>query len=311
MQLISDIINNLIDDEKSIYTILLKTKVLASRFDNKLLLEWVNSELNGYQIEMELPKYRKNIGSHIKGDYLVGFTQYTNQPIPTHGIKERFGLDITKTEFRQSISALEQMVAKTENNTLMLPFSAEIIGYLENNWRRIDQENGEFLNLVNARKIISSASIKDILSQVRNRLLDFMLEIDKQYGNLTEIKDLTNKNREITQIMKQTIINASGDGNIVTAGNNNEIEAKIKIDKSSKKQLEDLLRSNGVTEEEITELIKMVDNDNHNLNDKIIGSNTNSWMQKMIGKAINGTWNIGVGAAGELLATSIGNYLGF
>ena len=70
-----------------------------------------------------------------------------------------------------------------------------------------------------------------------------------------------------------------------------EIEAKIKIDKSSKKQLEDLLRSNGVTEEEITELIKMVDNDNHNLNDKIIGSNTNSWMQKMIGKAINGTWN--------------------
>jgi AbiTii len=311
MQLISDIINNLIDDEKSIYSTLLKTKVLASRIDNEKMLNWVNSELNGYPTDDALPIYRKNYGSHIKGDYLIGNTKYSNQPIPTNGFKEKFGIDIAETTFRQGVSTLEQMIIRQEGGSLMQPFPAEIVGYLEASWKQLDLENGYFLNLINAKKIIAIASVQDVLSQVRNRLLDFLLELDKKFGSITEIKDLTNKNKEITQIMEQTIINTSGDGNIVNTGNSNKIKADIIIEKSNKEQLEKQLKENNVSDLDIKELTQIIDNDTHNYDSKIIGEQTNTWFQKMMGKAIDGSWKISIGTAGGLLAKVIGSYLGF
>ncbi|MBK7490043.1 MAG: hypothetical protein IPI74_09620 [Bacteroidales bacterium] len=59
MKLINDIINELIDTEKSIVSPLLKTKVLASRLGNDVLLTWVSNELKGYENKDELPDYRK------------------------------------------------------------------------------------------------------------------------------------------------------------------------------------------------------------------------------------------------------------
>lgn len=311
MQLLADIINDLIDESKTVSVILLKTKVLATRIGNHALLNWVNHELNGYPTDDLLPEYRKNIGCIIKGTYLVGYTKYIDQPIPTDGIKERFGVNITTMKFSHSISALEQMTSGEENGTLQIPFSAEITGYLEANWKTFDKENGAYLNLVNAKKVFPAVVVKDIAFQVRHRLLEFMLEIERQYGTITEIKDLSTKNKEITQIMAKTIINTSGDGNIITTGNDNEIKAKINIKKSDKKQLEEFLKENGLPQEDINELTEVVDNDNHNLPAKVVGNKTKSWIQKMIGKTLDGTWNIAIGAAGDLLASAIGQYLGF
>ncbi|MDQ0783194.1 hypothetical protein [Chryseobacterium sp. W4I1] len=311
MELISDIINSLIDDTKPINTTLLKTKVLASRIENNALLEWVNSELNGYPTDESLPIYRKNIVSHIKGDYIVGNMQYSNQPIPTMGMKEKFGLDIVQTTFRQGISTLEHLINTSNSQSLMYPFPAEIVGYLEANWKSIDTENGYFLNIINARKIIATGNINEIISQVRNRLLDFMLEIDKQYGNLTEIKDLSKNNQEITKIMKQTIINNSGDGAILNAGDNSNVKAKIIIQKNSKTDLSKVLTENGVDQNDIHDLFNFIDSDDHDVENKKFGSKTNEWIQKMLGKALNSSWEITIGAAGGLLADSIGKYLGY
>ena len=43
MELVSQIINDLVDDQKSLNSALLKTKVLASRIQNVELLYWVNN----------------------------------------------------------------------------------------------------------------------------------------------------------------------------------------------------------------------------------------------------------------------------
>ena len=50
MELISQIINDLIDEEKSLNSALLKTKVLASRIQNQNLLDWINNELSGLSL---------------------------------------------------------------------------------------------------------------------------------------------------------------------------------------------------------------------------------------------------------------------
>lgn len=306
MKLVSDIINELMESSIPLSSVLLKAKVLASRIDNKLLLDWVNHELNGYPNEDILPEYRKNFGSYIKGDYMVGSMKYTNQPIPTSGLT----FNIISKNFKDSVSSLEQTIKNAESQTLIQPLPAEIVGLLEANWQSYGSRN-EYIQLINARKVIAVTAFSDILTQVRSRLLDFMLEVDKAYGNLTELKDLNKENNKISQIMNQTIINANGDGNVVTTGNYNDINSTIKINKSNKDQLSEVLKANKVDSEEIFELLEVIDSDNHNLQNKTFGDKTNNWFQKMIAKSLNGSWQVTVGAAGNILASALQMYLGF
>lgn len=307
MKLVSDIINDLIDNDKSLNSALLKTKVLASRIRNKDLSEWVHKESNGYDTESELPKYRKNIGTYIKGDYILGNMKYTDQPIPIIGIPDKFKTTLSTVNFTNSISSLESYVSGKKSSTLILPLSAEVVGILEENWVNM---GNPYLNMINARKVIATNSINEILAQVRNKLLDFMLEIDNEYGNLTEIKDLSEKSSEISKIMNQTIINNTGDGNVLNTGAKAKIEAKIKIQKNNLEELKNHLKDIGISEIDTNELIEILNEEKPNYEKGIFGEKTNSWIQKMMGKALNGTWEIGVGTAGNLLAEGIKSYLG-
>jgi hypothetical protein len=307
MKLISDIINDLVDNDKSLNSALLKTKVLASRIKNKDLSEWVNKESNGYDSEKELPPYRKNIGCHIKGDYIAGNMKYSNQPIPIIGLDEAFKSSLSQTHFTNSILALESLTKDSKSATLMYPFPAEIVGMIEENW--IEMGN-PYLRLINAKKIIPTTAVKEILVQVRNKLLDFMLEIDSEYGNLTEIKDLSEKTNEISKIMSQTIINNNGDGNILNTGKNAKIEAKIYITKNNTEELKNHLSEIGISDADTEDLIEILKVDKPNYDNETFGQETNNWIQKMLGKVLNGTWEIGIGTAGTLLAESIKAYLG-
>ena len=40
------------------------------------------------------------------------------------------------------------------------------------------------------------------------------------------------------------------------------------------------------------------------------GGKVNTWIQKMVGKALDSSWQISVGAAGNILAGSIQSYYG-
>ena len=58
MKLISEIIDLLSSSDRDVATALMKTKVLLFQLGEKELLEWVNSELNGYPDRDNLPNYR-------------------------------------------------------------------------------------------------------------------------------------------------------------------------------------------------------------------------------------------------------------
>ncbi|MEJ4087745.1 hypothetical protein [Galbibacter orientalis] len=307
MKLISQIINELIDSEKSINGALLKTKVLASRIQNTELLNWVNAELNGYSSSKDLPEYRKNVTSYLKGNYVNGNMKYTNQPIPTIGLDKMFQKNLQSTEFQDSITALENLVNNNDSSTLASPLRAELVGMIEANWIEI---GNPYLQLMNVSKIIAKSAIVEVISKVRNKLLDFMLKVDEEFGSLTEITELKEKKKEISTIMNHTIINTSGDGNIVNTGDKNKIDAKITIEKGNKDALIKHLQENGVSEEDTAELVEIIDTEEPNAGNKTFGKKVSDWTKKMIGKAVDGTWNISLGAAGSLLAEAIGKYYG-
>ncbi|MDQ1772990.1 hypothetical protein GQR60_19240 [Labilibaculum sp. A4] len=306
MKLINDIINELVDTQMSITSPLLKTKVLASRLQNAELLNWVSKELKGYDSNDDLPKYRIFHGA-LTGTYINGEMQYNDQPVPTIGLNKQMEKSIRSVKLAQSILSLENMKGERTSGLLESLFSSEITAMIQQNWRNM---GNPYLQLINCKISISVNALNEILSYVRNNLLDFMLKIDSQYGNITEIEELKTKQEEIATIMNQTIINNIGDGNVLNTGDKANISADININKGNKEELKKHLQTSGVCEEDIVELSEIIDTEEPDLEKKTFGQKVNLWTQKMFGKALDGSWNIGVGAAGSVLAEAIKKYYG-
>jgi hypothetical protein len=306
MKLINDIINELIDVDKSISSPLLKTKVLASRLQNDVLLNWVSNELKGYNNSSDLPDYRKYKGN-ITGTYVIGVMQYNDQPVPTIGLKRDFEKVLRIMNINQSIASLEILKGENKSGILEHTFSAELTGLIQQNWQKLGNPD---LQLINCKKSISVSAVVEILSYVRNNLLDFMLKIDSEFGNITEIEELKTKNEKIATIVNQTIINNSGDGNVVNTGNKANISATISINKGSKEELAKHLQDIGLSAIDTAELVEIIDTEEPNFENKTFGQKVNSWTQKMLGKALDGSWNIGIGAAGNLITEAVKAYYG-
>lgn len=305
MKLLSDIINELIDTDKTIGSPILKAKVLASRIHNKELLNWLNKESGGYDTSESLPDYRV-FKCHVKGSYINANMKYTEVSIATAGLDEHIFNDLNYMSFYQSISSLEQSVINN-NGSLDQDLPAELINYIERNIR--DMGN-PYYRLISARKSLPSSAINEILAIVRNKLLDFALKLDEEFGNITEIEDLRKKSQEIQRIVNKTIINNSGDGNLINTGEKTKIKSSITIFKGNKTHIQDRIKEIGLSEEDAIELLEVIDNDNVDLENKRFGEKVNKWIQNMLGKALNGSWNMSIGAAGNILAEIIQQYYG-
>lgn len=109
--------------------------------------------------------------------------------------------------------------------------------------------------------------------------------------------------------MSQTIITNIGDGNLVNSGDKNIIDNDVTITKSNFDELKAILEKNGVQENDIQELQEILIDEPELVNNKF-GSKVNAWLKNMLNKAIDGTWQIGIGTAGTLLAEAITKYYG-
>jgi len=307
MELIEQIINELINiKEYSLNSALLKTKVLASRIKNKELLEWVDSELVGYRSVDTLPIYRKAIPNNLIGSYINGNMHHRNAPIPTAGLEKDMESSLRYTNFTNSITELEKLCCK-DVPYFNIPISAEVVALIENNFSAMGNPD---LSIKSVNKTIPKTSVERILSNIRNKLLDFVLKIDEEFGSTAEIKDLINKQNKISKIVNNTIINNNGDGNVLNTGNSNSIENKPKIQKNSIESFEKQLREIKVPEQDISEIVQIVQEEQPSYDENKFGDKVNGWIAKMVTKTAEGGWDVAIGAAGGLLATAIQSYYG-
>lgn len=310
MQLISDIINELIDPTKSLSGPFLKTKLFASKIKNQILLTWVNLELTGYKDEQQLPSYRiyesRLVGDFINGTPL-GHWKGKDMNLPISGYGAEWQDLFQNFYFRQSIATLEKFL-EYENSSGQLeePFPADIAEIIS---ARIRKNGNPYFTLTKASKRISLSVISEILSVLRSRLLDFMLKVDEEYGNVTDINKLAKEKdiaSQITTIMSQTIIHNEGDGNVVNTGNENITTVQFKI--NNLKELENVLKKNGINEDDVNALKKVIDIETPEKDNSTFGPKVNSWIKKMLGKSLDGSWKISIGVAAKLLADLIENY---
>jgi hypothetical protein len=75
--------------------------------------------------------------------------------------------------------------------------------------------------------------------------------------------------------------------------------------------LSNFLSESGIEKKDIDELKTVIDIDNPKAEKREFGNKVKLWVTKMIGKAMDNSWKIGLGAAGKLLADAIEIYYGW
>ena len=66
----------------------------------------------------------------------------------------------------------------------------------------------------------------------------------------------------------------------------------------------------GLKTSDINGLRSIIDTDAPDAANKRFGPQVNQWLKKMLEKAIDGSWQIGIGTAGGVLAELINSYYG-
>ena len=100
----------------------------------------------------------------------------------------------------------------------------------------------------------------------------------------------------------------SGAANVLGTANDSFVE--FNIESNNFDSVHCVLKSNGVSEEDIAELKKTLDEDDQPQSRNQFGPKVASWISGMMKKAAEGTWNIGIAAAGNLLSKTLSQYYG-
>lgn len=97
-------------------------------------------------------------------------------------------------------------------------------------------------------------------------------------------------------------------GVIISGGKNDFANIFTEIEKAD--HLSNKLKEINVIQKDIDELLKIVESDKPDLEKRKFGKKTNNWIQKMVGKSLDGTWQISAGTAVGLLTELLKGFFG-
>lgn len=217
MSLLRDIQQSLMQEDCGIGSVLLKLSFLASRLGSDLLEEWVKHESEGYPIDVEVPDYRK-LSVAYKATFNGAFgSGMQNAPIPSALIIKHCGEKWVNYEERQSVAAIDCLLAVGEDGTLELDASNLILCLQGKIYK------GMACNSVTGS--VSKAALVALQHSVRSKILKLTIQLEKSIPaaiNVT-IGPANNLSADDTKVVTQlthqifhgdvTNINSSGGSN--------------------------------------------------------------------------------------------------
>jgi hypothetical protein len=301
MSLLREIQDAAVDGASDLESLLRKCRVLATRLRHDELKNWVISELDGYPKDVEVPQYRKLIGScygHFAG---YGGSQVRNAPIPVTSIPEQLRDGITRWEIRQGVSALKSMVDTCDGMNLDTGWPAEASSVF----------GGQILRnmgLVQVWTSFSKCDVVGILSTIRNRILNFALEIEASYPAAGEAAPgVTPVPKEVvTQIFNQTF---HGPVANVASGHGIEQTGTINIQQGDFRTLAAFLKEKGVADDDLKDLEVAIKGDPPPTG-KNFGKRVSAWMGKMMQKSAEGAWKVTTTVGANLLTKALEMHYG-
>lgn len=300
MKLLDEIIQLLSDEKATVQSALLKAQVLAHRLGDAELSAWVEHELRGYPQDAAVPPYRV-LRLTLVGHVTNGYYHYSNQTLPTAHLEEPFRTNITQSKVRDSVSAIESWSDKENVAATIPPEALHLLSKPLSDTYYVQQAWGKF----------GVGAVEQILVQVRSRLLEFCLRISDRLP-----PDLSDPQvRRIADEMGSHDIfrNAVfGDNATVVVGSGSIRDIKNKVVRRDLESLLSTLREQGVSAEDLSALQTAIadDESSEDVRKGELGPRVKNWIGTMIGKAGSATWEVSMGAAGNLLGSALGSYYG-
>lgn len=217
----STIIKDFAGSKVSVEIALKQLKVLLAEFDKPEMLKWVNAELQGYDDTDVLPEYRVIVGNLV-GNFLNYYTKCTHISIPLKSDAPKELVEMcSQVRLYDSLSALRALTETDREfgrqiNASLLPYVQQFSAI-------------SMTALLNATVEFSQTQVKNVFSRVENAVLDVLLLLEKEFGNLDDLDiDLTSKsNDEIQNIASNIMILLYNDNSIVIGDNNRMKDTSI------------------------------------------------------------------------------------
>ena len=303
MSLIKEIQEAAVDSRVDLPTLLRKCRLLAARMRNQDLKQWVDYELNGYPSRESLPFYR-TLGAQSFGDFYDSLGNgMKNAPIPSYSVPSEIREFVTSQHFLVGVGEIVAMVQNFKNSpTVQLRWSSDV-------FLRLGQDIYTGYNCFGAWKMVSRSAIFGILETVRNRILEFSIEIESEILDDADLPSLAEFPQERSQQIFQTVV--MGDvGNLSYGSSGFSQTAEFPVAENNLSSLREFLEKHNVTGGDICELVTALKEDEKPDQQGKLGKRTSEWIGKMVGKAISGAWGVSSSAAADLLKQAILTYLG-
>lgn len=304
MSLLREIQSDAIDKNVDISVVLRKCKVLAARLGNKNFKLWVERELNGYKSREDLPDYRVlNVESH--GNFLGIAWKATDIPIALSAIPEKYRDIVKIVHFMDPISYYQSLItdSKKSGNNLSRPWSADLI-------RIVGSDIYQNMNCTNAWGVIPYGSLVALVDVVRNKILNFVLEIEAEAPDAGEAPPNTKPiaDKRVNQVFN-TYIQGNVDS-LVAGSQTITHNIEITVIQNDLESLKQYLESIGIGEPDLKELDQAIQEDAESGVKGNLGDKVKAWLGKMVSKAGSSTWNIATSVATNLLIKALSAYYG-
>lgn len=219
-QIIKDLANGTVDT----ITALKRTKVLLSELGNDELLKWIDYEIQGYPFDATLPDYRIKsgnlVGSYFRGSMAAHMT-LKNVSLPLGKMPDKIKEKLLKVELFDGVDALKRLAETStdSSNDLAKVVPADFFPAIAN------YNEDPFMMITSARVVIGSQCIQSVFSVIENKLLDTLLLLEKEFGNLDELDlDISGKSQEELAHITQKIVLLVYNDQSIHIGDNNKIK---------------------------------------------------------------------------------------
>jgi hypothetical protein len=296
VSLVTDIRDAAVKSDVSIAELLRRCAVLAASLRNQELKEWALLELNGYPKNVPLPDYRvipAHAVGHLAGPLGSGYKGIT---IPASVLPEKMRDYADVVRLRQPIAALDSLARMDDTKgELTCPWPGDLVALMQDKF-------GSGLILYAAWQALSKANIAGIIDSVRNRVLEFSMQLDEESSQSAD-NSSTVSNERVHHLV-QTIIYGNVQGDVI-AGVSGSV---IQVAPHDLASLKASLLAMGVPEPDVATLTTAVKQDERA--ERAMGAQTSTWVGTLASKVSSGAVTLAKGISISLIVKAILVYFG-
>jgi hypothetical protein len=228
-----------------------------------------------------------------------------NAPISPYLIEKFAGKSWVAYEMRDSIAAVDELLAPSEKGGSLQIEASDLILLLQGN-----VYEGYACNSVTGR--ISRAALAAIRHSVRSRVLELTIELEKSIPEAATVAlgpsstPISQHSAAATQIAQQIIY-----GNFTSVAASGEgAKIAINIGERDAQGLAKFLESSGLPEEDARELAQLASGEEPESSAEPMGPKVRGWLVSNMKKAANGTWKMGLAVATDVIKEALLKYYG-